>query len=193
MALIDRDTRYVAVNDAAVALYQYRREDVIGRTAGRTAVGPPASGSEADWHSLLRNHELYGERVIKHASGRSMRITFAAHATTIDGEWRALFVTLSAKLEPNGQDLINAPIPARRSSRAAGGLGTSRLATSLTPREQEVVGRVALGRSTPQIAGDLSLSPATVRSHVRNAMVKAGAHTRAQLVALVLGAGPADG
>jgi DNA-binding CsgD family transcriptional regulator len=51
---------------------------------------------------------------------------------------------------------------------------------------------VALGRSTPQIATDLSLSPATVRSHVRNAMVKVGAHTRAQLVALVLGDGLAD-
>jgi DNA-binding CsgD family transcriptional regulator len=31
------------------------------------------------------------------------------------------------------------------------------------------------------------LSPATIRSHVRNAMVKTGAHTRAQLVAIVLG------
>ena len=39
----------------------------------------------------------------------------------------------------------------------------------------------------PKIAHDLSLSPATVRSHVRNAMVKTGTHTRAQLVALVLG------
>jgi DNA-binding CsgD family transcriptional regulator len=63
---------------------------------------------------------------------------------------------------------------------------------TLTPREREVVRRVALGRSTPQIAADLSLSPATVRSHVRNAMVKAGAHTRAQLVALLLGEGIAD-
>jgi DNA-binding CsgD family transcriptional regulator len=59
----------------------------------------------------------------------------------------------------------------------------------LTPREREIVQRVALGRSTPQIAADLKLSPATVRSHVRNAMVKTGAHTRAQLVALVLGGG----
>ena len=67
-----------------------------------------------------------------------------------------------------------------------------KLGGSLTPREREVVRRVALGRSTPQIASDLSLSPATIRSHVRNAMVKVGAHTRAQLVALVLGDGLGD-
>jgi DNA-binding CsgD family transcriptional regulator len=49
--------------------------------------------------------------------------------------------------------------------------------------------QVALGASTRQIAADLYLSPATVRSHVRNAMVKTNAHTRAQLVAIALGDG----
>ena len=48
---------------------------------------------------------------------------------------------------------------------------------------------MALGASTPRIAADLFLSPATVRSHVRNAMVKTDAHTRAQLVAIVMGDG----
>jgi DNA-binding CsgD family transcriptional regulator len=59
----------------------------------------------------------------------------------------------------------------------------------LTAREGEVVRRVAMGASTRRIAADMYLSPATVRSHVRNAMVKTGAHTRAQLVAIVLGDG----
>src|SRR5438874_133819 len=54
-------------------------------------------------------------------------------------------------------------------------------------REDVIDRRVALGASTRQIAADLYLSPATVRSHVRNAMVKTNSHTRAQLVALVLG------
>ena len=44
-------------------------------------------------------------------------------------------------------------------------------------------------QSQRRIAADMYLSPATVRSHVRNAMVKTGAHTRAQLVAIVLGEG----
>jgi DNA-binding CsgD family transcriptional regulator len=122
-----------------------------------------------------------------------MRVSYAAHPTTVHGRWLALFVTLSAKPEPDGSDLISAASPTGQPR--GGGLpgdGFGRLGGALTPREREVVRRVAHGRSTPQIAADLSLSPATVRSHVRNAMVKVGAHTRAQLVALVLGEGLVD-
>lgn len=191
MALVGRDRRYVAVNDAALALYQYGRDDVIGATAGRTVSGLPPSAGDADWHKLLHSNELYGERAIDHPSGRTLRVSFAAHATTLGGEWCALFVTLSAKLEPSGRDLIDAVAPSEAGSAGGRATATSRR-TSLTPREREVVRRVALGRSTPQIAADLNLSPATVRSHVRNAMVKVGAHTRAQLVALVMGEGRID-
>lgn len=194
MALIDRDLRFVDVNEAAAELYEHPREEVVGQPAGTAFVGGRSSTSSGEWQRLLRENELYGEHLISRASGKPMRVSYAAHATTINGEWRALFVTLSAKLEPQGTELISATAPAenraQRPSPAEKPFG--KLGGSLTPREREVIRRVALGRSTPQIASDLSLSPATVRSHVRNAMVKVGAHTRAQLVALVLGEGIGD-
>lgn len=31
MALMDRDRRYFAINDAHMALFKYRREEIIGR------------------------------------------------------------------------------------------------------------------------------------------------------------------
>ena len=194
MALIDHDLRYVAINDAAEALFEYPREAVVGQPAGTDFVGGTSSTGSAAWQELLRNDELYGESVVAHPGGTPMRVSYAAHSTRIDGQWLALFVTLSAKLEPHGEELIGAS--ALSSTEGSGG-GTGpdvfgSLGGALTPREREVVRRVALGRSTPQIAVDLSLSPATVRSHVRNAMVKVGAHTRAQLVALVLGDGLAN-
>ena len=194
MALVDRDLRYVAVNEAAAGLYQYPREEVVGQPAGTAFVGGRPSTGSREWQRLLRDSELYGERVIAHPSGQPMRVSYAAHATRVDGQWRALFVTLSAKLEPDGTELITATLPEApredSGSSVAKGFGGPR--GSLTPREREVVRYVALGRSTPQIASELSLSPATVRSHVRNAMVKVSAHTRAQLVALVLGEGLSD-
>jgi DNA-binding NarL/FixJ family response regulator len=49
-----------------------------------------------------------------------------------------------------------------------------------------VIALIATGRETPQIAQALGVSPATVRTHVRNALSKLGAHTRAQLVAIVI-------
>ncbi len=57
---------------------------------------------------------------------------------------------------------------------------------SLTKREREILGRLATGMSGAQIAAELVLSPETVRTHVRNAMVKLGASTRSQAVALAL-------
>ena len=55
-----------------------------------------------------------------------------------------------------------------------------------TPREREVLDLLADGATDEQIAAKLSLSPATVQSHVRNAKAKLGARTRAQAVALAL-------
>jgi DNA-binding NarL/FixJ family response regulator len=52
----------------------------------------------------------------------------------------------------------------------------------LTAREREVVALAALGLSNEEIARDLSLSPATARTHVSRAMIKLGARDRAQLV-----------
>ncbi|MDQ3715213.1 MAG: helix-turn-helix transcriptional regulator, partial [Actinomycetota bacterium] len=53
---------------------------------------------------------------------------------------------------------------------------------SLTVREREIVGWVATGRSNDEIAAELVVSPATVRTHVGRAMSKLGARDRAQLV-----------
>ena len=50
---------------------------------------------------------------------------------------------------------------------------------------------VAQGRTGPEIADELHIAPATVRTHVRNAMGKMGARSRAHLVAKVLGDGVA--
>lgn len=186
MALVDRERRYVAVNDAGLALFQYPREEVIGAMVGRTAIDDDAVQTDAEWEQLLRTNEFFGERVVENADGSLVHVSYAAHTTSVAGRWLALFVALSAHLEPDGVELIGttrADAPARTSDSRA---------SVLTRREREVVRRVALGASTRQIAADMFLSPATVRSHVRNAMVKTGAHTRAQLVAIVLGDGLVD-
>jgi DNA-binding CsgD family transcriptional regulator len=54
----------------------------------------------------------------------------------------------------------------------------------LSVREREILGLLASGESGAQIAAALVLSPETVRTHIRNAMSKLGASSRAQAVAL---------
>jgi DNA-binding CsgD family transcriptional regulator/PAS domain-containing protein len=63
------------------------------------------------------------------------------------------------------------------------------LVTVLSPRESEMLMLLAEGLSGEEIAEKLVLSPATVRTHIHNAMVKLGAHTRGHAIATALRAG----
>lgn len=54
--------------------------------------------------------------------------------------------------------------------------------TRLTPRQLEVLGLLADGASTDQIAGELFLSRETVRNHVRGILRALGAHARLEAV-----------
>jgi DNA-binding NarL/FixJ family response regulator len=59
----------------------------------------------------------------------------------------------------------------------------------LTDREREVVALAAEGLSNEEIAGRLTISPATARTHVSRAILKLGARDRAQLVAFAYRSG----
>lgn len=55
--------------------------------------------------------------------------------------------------------------------------------TKLTPRQHEILELVAAGRSTAEIATELSLSVETVRNHLRRLLHELGAHTRVEAIA----------
>lgn len=56
-------------------------------------------------------------------------------------------------------------------------------ADALTPRQRQVLGALARGRQTKEIARDLGVSEATVKTHLARACERLGAATRAQAVA----------
>jgi DNA-binding NarL/FixJ family response regulator/class 3 adenylate cyclase len=58
------------------------------------------------------------------------------------------------------------------------------LVEALSERELEVLALIARGRSNAEIAGDLFISEATVKTHVRNLLSKLEARDRVQLVVL---------
>ncbi|MGR6900237.1 response regulator [Glutamicibacter sp. BSL13] len=62
---------------------------------------------------------------------------------------------------------------------------------SLTRREREVFEMVAAGRSNPEIAQDLFLSEATVKTHVGHILSKLGARDRVQAVVIAYQTGVA--
>jgi two-component system, NarL family, nitrate/nitrite response regulator NarL len=54
----------------------------------------------------------------------------------------------------------------------------------LSPRETEILARIAGGQSTRQMSCAMNITVDTVRTYVRNVLVKLGAHSRLQLAAL---------
>jgi len=54
---------------------------------------------------------------------------------------------------------------------------------SLTPRQTEILGLIASGASTSEVAAQLAVSTETVRNHVRSLMHKLQAHTRPEAIA----------
>ncbi len=103
------------------------------------------------------------------ASGDSSQAREAAQsAAEVAGRLRA--APLMAELEP----LLGRP--ARPAPDAAG--------EHLTPREREILGLVALGRSNKQIGSQLFISAKTASVHVSNIMAKLGAAGRGEAVAV---------
>jgi len=64
--------------------------------------------------------------------------------------------------------------------------------SELSPREMEVLQAFTSGRSTEEVAEDLHISPATVRSHVKRILTKTGARSRLEAVAIGLREGWID-
>lgn len=167
IVLLDENRRIIAANDAAVTLWGGRREELDGRSIVDSIEPSERAQAEQEWEAFLRSGEYSGVRDLLRADGRTVRVSFAARRAFVGGRQVAAYVAVKEDED-----------------KADG--GREKLELPLTEREREVVTLIALGYETDQIAAELHISPETVRSHVRNAMSRLHAHTRAQLVAVTL-------
>jgi DNA-binding NarL/FixJ family response regulator len=107
----------------------------------------------------------------------------------------------AVRLVSTGDALLAPSITRRLVNRFATGDTAERPAihrdlTALTPRELEVLTLLGRGRSNAELAGDLTLSEATVKTHVARIFAKLALRDRAQAVILAYETGliaPGDG
>ncbi|HEY6760668.1 MAG TPA: LuxR C-terminal-related transcriptional regulator [Baekduia sp.] len=175
MVLLDDQRRYVDVNGAYLNLLGYPRGALIGCPVyEHVKDGPLASPQE--WMSALDEGRFTGEADLVRSDGGGVGVQWAAHTEAATGRRLVLFVVLNTSRW--GRSF-------RRVPDAEADPGP----VALSGRESEVVRLIALGSTSTEIADELRIAPHTVRTHVRNAMAKLHARSRAQLVAKALGDG----
>jgi PAS domain S-box-containing protein len=173
MVLVDDRRRHVDMNGAYLRLVGHPAEALLGRPIYELVVGGPLE-SRREWLASLAGRHFDGEAELRRSDGTIVPVQWAAASEVVSGRRLVLFVALSTSR--SGRTL-------RREAPAARAAGT------LTAREREIVRLVSQGRSGPEIAEELQLAHDTVRTHVRNAMTKTGARSRAHLVAKALADG----
>ncbi|WP_322761020.1 helix-turn-helix transcriptional regulator [Frankia sp. Cr2] len=174
----------------------------------RTSGGPPGPMGSTE-HGAGRVAALLGDRI-----GAAEQFAVARHATTAGGGHavRALVDVDDAivRADPMALDTALRALDRRampgwaawarsadHQARAGAGRRTGRgedtstrpRPAGLTPREVEVLGLLAAGRTSKEIAADLVLSLLTVNRHVANIYTKIGARNRAEATAFAIAHG----
>jgi DNA-binding CsgD family transcriptional regulator len=173
MVLLDARRCHVDANGAYLKLLGHGRDDLLGRPIYRFVAGGPVASPD-EWAAALAAGEFTGEVDLLSADGSTVSVQWAATVEVVTGHRLVLFVVLSTS---------------RWGRRFRRDISPGSESGALSEREREIVRLVALGRTGPEIADELHIAHDTVRTHVRNAMTKVGARSRAQLVAKAIGDG----
>ncbi len=175
MLAADEERNLLRVNALFSELTGYSAEKAVGMHLDDLLAPESRPGLEMRWVDLLGSGMATARIVVMRADGQRLNVRYGAFANVLPG------IQVAALIAEPGQD-TRSPRPAR-----------SRRAGQLTRREQESLRLVAMGMTTAAAAEQLSISPETVRTHVRNAMNKLGARTRAQAIAVAMRDGEIPG
>jgi DNA-binding CsgD family transcriptional regulator len=169
IVVLDGDRRYRLGNRAARGYLGVSREELLKRRVDDFAVPERRSGVDAAWAGFIEQGFIEGVRPLLLANGLRRNFMFRGTANVASGRHVLWFRV--ARSEHQVTELR---------------VGDRRRAVRLTARERELLTLVARGSSAAKIAEFTVLSPQTVRTHLRNAMKKLGADTRAHAVALAI-------
>jgi HD-GYP domain-containing protein (c-di-GMP phosphodiesterase class II)/DNA-binding CsgD family transcriptional regulator len=172
---------------AAIIGFHHERADGSGYPYGLAGDRIPLASSivaACDAYGAMTEHRPY--RPALSASQTAAELGSASGGQFHPDVVSALRIEVATRpLAPHNDPPPSAPRP-----RAAGSASGDRDAPgSLSPRERDVLTLLASGATSEDAATALGLSRETVRTHVRNAISRLGAHTRTHAVALALDSG----
>ena len=156
VVVADDDRRYVHANAAACALLGIEREELIGMRVEEVTGTPPERAAEA-WRRFRTAGVLVGTFPVPSPVG-PRNVPYITIADVAPG--RHLAILIPERGERDWQPL--------------------------SQREREVVALVAGGATGREVGEMLSVTSATVETHIRNAMRRLGARNRSHLVTLAI-------
>jgi DNA-binding CsgD family transcriptional regulator len=168
MLMVDGERRYVHANSSARLAFRQTLDDL--RRLRIDDLTPPyfLPTMEEAWTRLTGTGCVAGLYDIGSPVGTSMHVVYYAMADALPGLYLIAFAPAAW---PDRELLSDSELPAIES------------AIALTPRELEILEFAAEGFSGPDIAQDLFISAATVRTHFQNIYEKLEVRDRAAAVA----------
>jgi PAS domain S-box-containing protein len=165
-SLHDLDGRFVHMNAAAERASGTSNAHLRGRHFTELLPQEARENVEAQFRRAVdRGEPTDFETAFVDASGQ-LRGTRAQHLPLRDGDSIVGVVILAFDVRRHPSE----PLRLRPDPR-------------LTPRQREVLALIASGLSTGEVAQELTLSPETVRNHLRNAFKELRAHSRVEAIA----------
>ena len=142
---------------------------------------PDVGAMEAAWAEVVDRFDAYGHAF---EAARSRARWAAALRAAGSAETGAVVERAVAEARRLGAGPLLAELRPLMGGRDLGPPAATRAGEHLTPREREILGLVALGRSNKQIGAQLFISAKTASVHVSNIMAKLGAAGRGEAVAV---------
>lgn len=182
LVMIDRDGRTVSANTEALA---WLRElwPMSAPSVELEAESLDVFGLRGDGLQVPTALYALVARARAVADGRE-RVPARLRLRDRRGRWLVLHASALAGPGSGGADTVAVVIEAAKSAEVAPIVIE---AYALTARERDVLGAIARGGSTAEIAAELFLSPHTVRDHVKAVFEKLGVSSRGEMVAKVFG------
>jgi DNA-binding CsgD family transcriptional regulator len=171
MIMVDNDRRYTEVNTAARLVFrmplqelrQHRIDDLTAHTDLPVLFDA--------WEELMERGTVSGRYFVTFKDASTLWVFYAASANALPGLHLIVFVPADW---PGDELEAMQPAPSGDTQRG------------LSQRQLDVLRLVAVGANASQIAEELSISEATVRTHVKNILGRLGANNRAHAVALAM-------